>query len=47
MSAPRSSVLPAAILEPARWLSTGAVAYTRMLELINRATVSIRCETYI
>jgi cardiolipin synthase len=47
MSVPRSSALPAAILEPARWLPTGAVAYTRMLELINRATVSIRCETYI
>jgi phosphatidylserine/phosphatidylglycerophosphate/cardiolipin synthase-like enzyme len=47
MSAPRSSTLPAANLEPARWLRTGAIAYTRMLELINNAKVSIRCETYI
>ena len=47
MSAPRSSTLPAANLEPARWLHTGAIAYTRMLELINNAKVSIRCETYI
>ena len=47
MSAPRSSTLPAAPWEPARWLPTGAIAYTRMLELIHHAKLSIRCETYI
>jgi cardiolipin synthase len=29
------------------WLATGAVAYRRMLELIDTAHASIRCETYI
>jgi cardiolipin synthase len=31
----------------ARWLATGAVAYRRMLALIDAAHTSIRCETYI
>lgn len=31
----------------ARWLSTGEIAYRRMLALIGEARVSVRCETYI
>ncbi len=30
-----------------KWLANGAVAYRRMLELIEAARTSIRCETYI
>jgi cardiolipin synthase A/B len=47
MSAPRSIAPSAAISLPARWLPTGAEAYSRMLDLIAAAKVSIRCETYI
>ena len=47
MFAPRSIAPSAAISLPARWLPTGAEAYSRMLELIAAANVSIRCETYV
>ena len=33
--------------ESTEWLSTGAIAYQRMLALIAQARVSVRCETYI
>ena len=45
---PRTALpAPAAVPAQPRWLFSVELAYRRMVELIDRARVSVRCETYI